>query len=562
MGSEPADAAPTTPLAVEAALRRVRLLTAILVTVRLVTAHVMPVWAIAAILVAFLGVNAISFRTLGRSARTRTTLAVVALGVDTLIVLLVTCAHHGNANATDWALLVLPVIEGAIQFQMVGAIATWGALATGYATWTLVLSHDLSVATVAQRLAIVFLIALPSSFLAENLVAEITAHRRGRDDAEQRGSLLRAAALDGRKSTSLDVDEILDVLRDTITEMGFSEPQVFELIGEAPALLARPVPHTRDLFSVLPNEQLLAAADHARQAGASIMWPPDDEHTRRRVGQWDASARFGRFGYSRLFAVPLAEGEAGTIVLVARWRSPGHPPASQTESLELFAAQAGASLRNAQVYLELQTLKDRLAHEAYHDALTQLPNRRRFHEELERLCGHGRTEDSIGVLFLDLDGFKYVNDQFGHDAGNELLVEVAARLRRCVRPGDIVARMGGDEFTILLTRIDNPAPAIEVADRICAFVKEQFILDAGVAQISTSIGIALAAADTADPGDLVRRADGAMYRAKSQGKAGWAMDPGSFGAAVELENLPSESAQTSTASGSGAPGEGPPANRA
>ena len=186
-------------------------------------------------------------------------------------------------------------------------------------------------------------------------------------------------------------------------------------------------------------------------------------------------------------------------------------------------------------------------------------------------CGRGRAEDSVGVLFLDLDGFKNVNDQFGHDAGNELLVEVAERLRRCVRPGDLVARMGGDEFTILLTRIDNPSPAIEVADRICAFIKEQFILDAGVAQISTSIGIALAPADTADPGDLVRRADGAMYRAKSQGKAGWAMDPGSLGEAEDIDSMSSTSstnAQTATASGpmaSGAmgasvPGEGTPTN--
>jgi diguanylate cyclase (GGDEF)-like protein len=562
MGSEPAEGGATTPIAVDVELRRVRCLTAVLVAIRLVTLHVMPVWAVAALVVAFVGVNGISLLARNKSARTRATVAILALAADTAVVLFVTCVHRGDVNATDWAVLVLPVIEGAIQFQMLGGIVTWVAVAAGYASSTLVLAHDLPASTVGQRLAIVFLISLPSSFLAENLVKEISAHRRGRDAAEHRGSLLRAAALDGRKSTTLDVDEVLDVLRDTITEMGFSEPQVFELIGDAPGLVAHPVPHSRDRYSVLPNEQLLAAADCARQAGASVMWPPEDEHTRWRAAQWDATARFGRFGYSKLFAVPLTEGENGTIVLVARWRAPGFPPASQTESVELFASQAGASLRNAQVYVELQTLKDRLAHEASHDPLTELPNRRRFHEELERLCGHGRTADSIGVLFLDLDGFKHVNDQFGHDAGNELLVEVAARLRRCVRPGDIVARMGGDEFTILLTRIDSLAPAIEVADRICAFIKEQFILDAGVAQISTSIGIALAPADTADPGDLVRRADGAMYRAKSQGKAGWAMDPGSVGTAEALDGFPSEDAQTSTASGSGAPGEGTPTNLA
>jgi diguanylate cyclase (GGDEF)-like protein len=230
---------------------------------------------------------------------------------------------------------------------------------------------------------------------------------------------------------------------------------------------------------------------------------------------------------SKLFAVPVASTDTGDIVLAARWPGPGLPQESQTESIELFAAQAGASLRNAQVHLELQTLKDRLAHEASHDALTDLPNRRRFHEQLERMCGRGRAGDTLAVLFLDLDGFKHVNDRFGHDIGNELLVTVAARLLSCVRPGDVVARMGGDEFVIMLTRLENAAPAIEVADRVCALLADPFEL-AGEVRISTSVGIALAPADTADPGDLVRRADVAMYRAKSQGKAGWAMDPGSL----------------------------------
>ncbi len=215
-------------------------------------------------------------------------------------------------------------------------------------------------------------------------------------------------------------------------------------------------------------------------------------------------------------------------MVTARWPATGAPPDSYAESLELFAAQAGASLRNAQVHLGLQALKDRLAHEASHDALTELPNRRRFTESLEERSGRGRAGDLIAVLFLDLDGFKDVNDRFGHDAGNDLLVTVAAKLSRCVRGGDIVARMGGDEFTILLTRLESAAPAVEVAERICEMLGEPLRLGQHEVQISTSIGIAVAAADHADPGDLLRRADVAMYRAKSQGKAGWAMDPGSL----------------------------------
>ncbi len=147
------------------------------------------------------------------------------------------------------------------------------------------------------------------------------------------------------------------------------------------------------------------------------------------------------------------------------------------------------------------------------------------------MVGRGRPGDLIAVLFLDLDGFKDVNDRHGHDAGNDLLVAVASRLRNCVRPGDVVARMGGDEFTILLTRLESAAPAVEVAERICAALPSPFEIRGAEVRISTSIGIAIAPADSADPGDLLRRADVAMYRAKSQGKAGWALDPTSLEAA-------------------------------
>src|SRR5262249_16199915 len=155
---------------------------------------------------------------------------------------------------------------------------------------------------------------------------------------------------------------------------------------------------------------------------------------------------------------------------------------------------------------------------------------------LERMCGRGRPGDLIAVLFLDLDGFKDVNDRFGHDSGNDLLVAVAGRLRSCVRPGDIVARMGGDEFTILLTRLESAGPAVEVAERVCRTLTDPFEIGASVMRISTSIGIAVAGAEGADPADLLRRADVARYRAKSQGKAGWAMAPGSLEPAANADS--------------------------
>ena len=342
--------------------------------------------------------------------------------------------------------------------------------------------------TLAQRLTVVFLVALPSGFLAEVLVGEIAAHRQGQAEAERRSALLRAAALGGQRSTRLDVDEILDVIRDTVAEMGFSEPQVFELFGTEP-----PTSHGPACPRIARRARHPARRSApARRVGGAGQWQGHGLAARRPAARRPASgrARPEPAQFSTMFALPITTIDDALVVVTARWPGAGAPPASQAESLELFAAQAGASLRNAQVHQEQQAISDRLAHEASHDALTELPNRRRFTEQLERMCGRGRAGDLIAVLFLDLDGFKDVNDRYGHDVGNDLLVAVASRLRSCVRPGDVVARMGGDEFTILLTRLESVAPAVEVAERIGTMMKEPFILTGNETRVSTSIGIA------------------------------------------------------------------------
>jgi len=520
-----ADADAGTPVSIEAALRRVRYLACVLVGVRLATASDLALPMVVLLVGTFALVNVLSLVAQRRDPLARTVLGVVQLVADTVIVLIVVWVQHGKGDSADWAVLVLPVIEGAIRFQIPGAVASWLVLSGAYGVWNYEAAHPLPMATLAQRLTVVFLVALPSGFLAEHLVAEIAAHRRGRNTAERRSALLRAAALGGQRSTKLQVDEILEVIRHTVAEMGFAEPQVFELYGSDPLVLtARPVRQSRDVLAIPRGDPRLLAAAAARASGTATVWPPGaGDPPKGRAKRAEVPTQF-----STLFALPITTVEDALVIVTARWPQAGAPPASQIESLELFAAQAGASLRNAQVHSELQALKDRLAHEASHDALTELPNRRRFTEQLERMCGRGRPGDLLAVLFLDLDGFKDVNDRYGHDTGNDLLVAVAARLRSCVRPGDVVARMGGDEFTILLTRLESVAPAVEVAERIGSMFADPFRVGAIPVQISTSIGISVAAADSADPGDLLRRADVAMYRAKSQGKAGWAMDPGSL----------------------------------
>ncbi|SDG56458.1 diguanylate cyclase domain-containing protein [Roseospirillum parvum] len=165
-----------------------------------------------------------------------------------------------------------------------------------------------------------------------------------------------------------------------------------------------------------------------------------------------------------------------------------------------------------------------LVRRATTDALTGLPNRPRFEallaEILEALTHGERRGDvgRVGLLFVDLDHFKDVNDTLGHDAGDELLRQVADRLRRAVRTSDTVARLGGDEFTILLTRIADLADAETVAGKVVRSLSRAFTIGEDEVSISGSVGIALAPEHGSNGEALLRAADHAMYRAKRAGK--------------------------------------------
>ncbi len=167
---------------------------------------------------------------------------------------------------------------------------------------------------------------------------------------------------------------------------------------------------------------------------------------------------------------------------------------------------------------ERKALEDQLAHQAFHDSLTGLANRSLFRNHVGRALLHrDRAERPFAVLFLDLDGFKHVNDSLGHDIGDELLVGVAERLTACVRPADTAARLGGDEFAVLLEDVTEQDTAIMIAKRIIEGLRPPFELGGKQAIVGTSIGIAMSQpGEAAD--DVLRNADIAMYTAKRGGR--------------------------------------------
>jgi diguanylate cyclase (GGDEF)-like protein len=164
----------------------------------------------------------------------------------------------------------------------------------------------------------------------------------------------------------------------------------------------------------------------------------------------------------------------------------------------------------------------KLAHERLHDALTGLPNRALFLERTTQVLQRRRQSDRrSAVIFIDLDGFKPVNDVHGHAVGDALLAAVAARLEGVKRKGDIVGRFGGDEFLILCDGVADAAQAMELAERAQAALANPFDIDGLVLTIGSSIGVAIddhVASVTADAAVLIHRADEAMYEAKRSGK--------------------------------------------
>lgn len=187
--------------------------------------------------------------------------------------------------------------------------------------------------------------------------------------------------------------------------------------------------------------------------------------------------------------------------------------------LNTLAAQIGVSLENGRLEDSLRQvtrLKDDLRHEARHDVLTGLANRKLLREKLGAATQRVGTDEEAVLLFLDLDDFKHVNDTLGHAGGDQLLVSVAQRLQSTCRPDDTIARMGGDEFAILL-RNTSRDQANGVAERIGQILEPPFMVAGRRVRVGASIGVA-AVQSGYSPDELLGFADRAMYSAKRQGK--------------------------------------------
>jgi diguanylate cyclase (GGDEF)-like protein/PAS domain S-box-containing protein len=179
----------------------------------------------------------------------------------------------------------------------------------------------------------------------------------------------------------------------------------------------------------------------------------------------------------------------------------------------------GGVVFNSRDVTDRKVIQQRIQHLAYHDNLTGLPNRSLLQDRLAHSIARAeRAGRKVGVLFIDLDNFKNINDTLGHDVGDELLRQVSRRLTECVRLEDTIARQGGDEFIVLLDSLDDSRGASVVAQKILNSLRQPFVLGGGEQHVSGSIGIALYPEDGRDAQTLMKNADTAMFHGKSLGK--------------------------------------------
>ncbi len=193
----------------------------------------------------------------------------------------------------------------------------------------------------------------------------------------------------------------------------------------------------------------------------------------------------------------------------------------------LIKHQGGDALlrRAVRHAIERKRVERELRHLAEFDPLTGLPNRQLFRDRLEQAVRRiDRGGHVVALIFIDLDGFKTVNDRYGHAVGDRLLKAVAGRLRRVVRRSDTVARLGGDEFTIILEDLRHAEDAAQVAEHALISLGRSFELGGIVVELGASLGIAIASHASEIPDALTHRADVAMYRAKARGGTGYQLD--------------------------------------
>lgn len=318
--------------------------------------------------------------------------------------------------------------------------------------------------------------------------------------------------------TDFPIQSILDHLVEKITEALPITAVGITLISPGTAPLYVAASDAAALrFEKLQTTLAEGPCELAYESGEAVSVP--DLRAEQRFPNFIAAALDA--GLAAVFTFPLRHGDGRLGALDLYRDVPGSLKAADMAAAQTLADVAAAYILNAQARNDSQATSDRFQDSALHDALTGLPNRQLLHQRLEHAARRAeRSRSYAAVLFADLDRFKHVNDTYGHQVGDELLIAVGQRLSALVRPGDTLARISGDEFVFLCEDLKHAKDVEVLAARIDNALSSPFELTDVTITVSASVGMAYAGPGQAITGQLIVDADTAMYQAKRNGGAG------------------------------------------
>lgn len=442
----------------------------------------------------------------------------IELAADSAVALTASWLLLAQPESGGWFILVLPILEGAIRLDRKAAVVSGSVIITAHIVGLFVGANLYdsvsapSTSVIVTRTAALVIAGWISMAFAEEFEREASMFRRARLEEAHRSQLMEVVIKASGEMDKLTYEHTTAVLMDAAKDLGFTGVAVARS-GE----LGWDVGRLSSMFDEGDEGMRLtmAAASLVSFKKATVLL---DDSVLDSVLHRDLELA------GQVVAVPVQRhGNIHCVLVLSRLRVAD----SILGIVELLVNQAAVVLDHVLMFEEAERLRERLAHDAFHDELTGLPNRAEFAKELERTLTRGESEDDgVAVLFIDLDGFKDVNDTHGHAAGDILLEAVGARLRNCVRPEDHVARLGGDEFTVLMRHAENTQAARAVAKRAQAVIAEPYNVNGHRCFVGSSIGIAFSDDPQIDPQTLLKRADAAMYLAKRNGKAQIQIDDG------------------------------------
>jgi len=438
--------------------------------------------------------------TVVRSGVGRARLPLIELGVDTVLVVLLSTLT--GSTGLGWVLFALPIIEAAVRFGLVGALNHWMVLTTltiAARIWVFEFRDTSDLLTELEntldQMSVLFLVVVPGAYLAEQLLGDVAEQRRALRQVMDRSELLERVADSGRRVSQLDGNHVESVIEGT-RRLGFDAVDLVFTTGDE----WRKLGGSQAWDLPVPGEAASGLTD-ADLAHPALLIEGDDGTERRALET---------YGLGVVITSAIAVSSAGRAVLRAGMSTGRSITLGEIDAFRLLAGQAAVALQNHELLSEITSIHGELEHQAHHDALTGLPNRVMLVDSLDDAL---EKDTRPALMFLDLDGFKPVNDRLGHDAGDELLCQVGERLVAAAPRDALVARVGGDEFTILLRGALSEERAADIAAAVAALIEEPFTVNGEAVRIGTSIGVAFGERSLRGA-ELIRRADVAMYVAK------------------------------------------------